>query len=313
VAAPRLARLLPAWATLAHPIVKHEASLWRRSPGWLLLRLVLLAGVLAFIFMPASCGLLAASAAYLDDSNLPVAIAIAGGSLTGALFLAGNAAGWVVGLLASLVGATLIARERERQTWPLLRITTLTTAAILGAKLSTVFYALRHVLHGTALLRLLSLVAGSLTGALVLAAAWRGGANLAAAFDLSGLGASDRLALALYTGPVLVSVAGWVVQPYFAALYNGSLGLAASSMARSQGAAITLAFAAHIVLALGLYLPAQLLLSGIQMTIDPAGRASTVVIGGLYAGRAVLALALQVGVLAAVLALAHRRIEDMQD
>src|SRR5262245_48536313 len=107
---------LPRWARRAHPIVYNETRHWAQSRAWRLPRQLLVFGGRRFIVMPAACSLL------ITLPNRPAssasAVLMLGGFFTLGLGLLSSLAVWFTHLSASIVGATLIARERESQTWP---------------------------------------------------------------------------------------------------------------------------------------------------------------------------------------------------
>jgi hypothetical protein len=256
-AAPRQ----PAWARPTHPVFRRELGRWQRSRAWRLLRaspwvapLVLALGLL----LAAGAGALSA-----DTQALPSATAlVAGATFVGVAATLSGLLNWLLGLMASLFGAVLIARERENQNWPFLRVTTLTSFEILGGKLAALLHMLAGPAHTIAAIRLAALLGGA--GAVVFAAA-NAGFTLAELVDL----ADSLVAQALLPGPALLvtaSVGGldiliwliyWLIEPYFNAVYNSLIGLAASTLASTRGRAIALVFVGHLVLSLAIYAPAQ--------------------------------------------------------
>ncbi len=253
----------PAWATTQNPVYRYETGRWRRSrfrrfmqpAAWS----VALFFFLLFVGLPATCaGLVAvapsssgpsASSSRLSDFLSAAVLFLL---VSGGLSALANA---LMGLVSSALAATLIARDRETQTWPLLRLTTLTPGQIVGGKLAAFFNILRSSMHLVALWR-----------ALIIAAALGGGVLFVLASpDLQSVLDGLRTAVPLEAGLTLagvgliglMAVAYWLVEPYFTVAYSGAVGLAVSTFARTRRWAIALVFITQVVLALALYWPVQ--------------------------------------------------------
>jgi hypothetical protein len=243
-------------------------------------RYLLWGGSLTFLLVPAACALVFTVSSQLT-SPAETILAL-GGVFTLGLAIISTLAHWLNSLSASILGASLIARERESQTWPFLRLTSLSSADIAGGKLMAVLYTLAQPLYLVTGLRVLALLSGLAT--LLLAGAASGltlpavQALLRPAFQELFLTPAQELG-GLFFGSIglLAALAAWFIEPFFGVLYNGLLGLAVSTLARSSGAAIVLVFAAHFGLALGLYGPANqlvtLLLLPLTQNIGPGGTA----------------------------------------
>lgn len=278
---------------------------------------MLWAGLLLFLAVPLACPLLVNLAAP-GYASAAEAILINGGTITFALAVVSGVASLLNGLLAGLLGATLISRERECQSWTFLRLTTLTSVEIIGGKLTAVLRSLAWPLHFALALRLLALGAGLAT--LVLAAAASGltwEAVLAIWNSLAGEFANaNGLALQLSLLVSLpIGLAYWLLEPYFSALYAAGVGLAASTMARSRGTAIVLTVAVHLGLGLGVYAPAQQAMSLGMVLLMP--NAPSLVLGllPLYSvtGPIMAQTGLQAGVLVACLLFAFHRAERLSE
>jgi hypothetical protein len=309
---------LPAWVRPTHPIVRNEIRHWAQSRGWRFMRILLVGGTLTFLVAPAGCAaLFAISSQPLSPVEL---ILVTGGVFTLGLAVISVLVQWLNSLSASILGATLIARERQSQTWPFLRLTSLTSIDIAGGKLAALLYTLAQPIALVLGLRLLALLGGLATALLAIAAS---GLTLPA---LQGLLQSLFDELLLSTGQaqlgltfgiagVLTALAAWFIEPVFSVLYNALLGLAVSTLARSSGAAIVLVFAAHFGLALGVYAPAQqvgtLMLLPLTQNIDAGGAAVLVLLA------VVLPLALQavlpVVVMVACVIFTLKRLERLGD
>ena len=251
---------LPAWARPGHAIVRYERRHWHESRGWRLVRRLLWGGALTFVFFPALCALVFNLTATF---NSPAEFILSlGGTFTLGLLFTSTLALWFNNLSASFLAATLIARERESQTWPLLRLTTLTSVDLLGGKLAALAYTLAGPVQLILALRALAVLSGLAT----LALAWL-------ASDLDARAVREFLALLFAEAPfsvielfllevtilggALLALATWLVEPVAGVVYNAAVGAAASTLARSRGTAVVLVVAAQFALGLGLYAPAQ--------------------------------------------------------
>lgn len=254
---------LPAWVRRNHPIVRNETGHWARSRGWRLARNLIWAGSsLTFSLAPAGAALLFGWQSHV--AGLPQAILAAGGVFTLGLVLISTLVNWATNLSANILGATLIARERQSQTWPFLRLTSLSSIDIAGGKLMALLYTLARPLQLVAALRLLAVAAGLVTLALAYAAS---GLTIRQVIRLIGVigplpiqlaepTSQTWLVVVLSGAGLLVALVNWLAEPFFGALYNGVVGLTVSTLARSPASAIVMVFAAHFGLALGLYAPA---------------------------------------------------------
>jgi hypothetical protein len=316
----------PAWATTQNPVFRYETGRWRRSrfrrffqpAAWS----VALFFFLMFVCLPAACaGLLAfapsisaspgSDARLSDFFSASVLFILLSGALSGLANL-------LLGLVSSALAATLIAREREAQTWPMVRLTTLTPGQIVGGKLAAFFYTLKSSMHLVAVWR----------GLTVVAALGAGGLFILTTPDLQGMLASfrsllppDGLTLTGLGLVVLISLASWLIEPYFTVIYNGAVGLAVSTFARTRRWAIALVFITQFTLGLAVYWPIQQVAALVpfaflaflyqinpRATIDPTAW-TLPTIGMQFALLAVL----QTGVLAACLATAFYRAGQLSD
>src|SRR6185503_2115875 len=152
---------LPAWVRPTHPIVHNEIRHWAHSRGWRAVRYLLWGGSLIFLLVPAGCAVLFTISSQLRSPA--EMILTLGGVFTLGLAVISTLAHWLNSLSASVLGATLIARERESQTWPFLRLTSLTSADIAGGKLVALLYTLARPLALVTGLRVLALLSGLAT------------------------------------------------------------------------------------------------------------------------------------------------------
>ncbi len=257
---------LPTWTRVSHPIVRQELRQWGRSAVWRNLRRGMWGCSVSILLAPGLCVLLNYLTLRQVQRGPAEVILTTGAGLTLGLVAVGLLANWLTGLIATLLGATLIAREREYLTWPFLRLTTLTTLDIAGGKLAALLRSLVGTLNAIAGVRLLAVLTGVVTVGLALAASgldWR-----RALPELFGLLPRATLEWALVAGAgalvVVTALGGWLLEPYFSAVYNGVVGLTASSLARSRGTSIIIAIAVHFAVGIGVYGMAQ---QGLQLVL----------------------------------------------
>jgi hypothetical protein len=315
--APRPLWRLPAWARRQHPVVREELRRWKWFPNRGGRQAAAFFGLI--LLAPLLCGGSVGLGAALTQAEW---IGVAGATTTLAALALSGLVHWLMGLAATIFGATLIAREREEQRWPYLRVTPLTSTEIVGGKLASLLYMLRWPMHLAAALRLFALGAGALTLALLAVAGGVTAAEISAVLgEVWALApeAPPSLLLTLSVGGVDLAAAlvFWLAQPYYDGLYNAVVGLTASTFARTRGLAIGLAFATHLVLSLVIYAPAQqiaYILIAAFMSLN-GGRPSDTLLGLLVAGpvQIGLSIAIGVGVIAGCLALSVQRVERLGD
>ena len=322
-----MSSLWPAWATPRNPIFRREVASWRRlrflrylqPAAWSI-------GVflgLVFLGVPFTCLALLVwvppSSAYPVSAWQPSDFFAAGLMFLLVSGAVSGLANGLLGIIASVLAATLIAREREAQTWSPVRLTTLTTTQIVGGKLAAFLHLLRNSMHLVALWRALTLAA-ALGGGVLFVLAAPELADVTAA--LKELGVLDSLLAVGGLGLLgLIGVAAWLLEPYFTVVYNGGVGLAVSTFARSRRWAIALVFITQFALGLAVYAPVQQLTALLPVAflsflfaLNPAAPVSPggwmVPVMGL---QFVVALALQLGVLAASVGVALYRVERLSD
>jgi hypothetical protein len=308
----------PGWARPAHPVFRFEARRWRRSRASRLLRgsvwvtpIILLLGILVAL---GAAGLSANALAPQSD-----VLIVAGGTYVFLLATVSALFNWLVGLAGSLLGASLIARERETQNWPFLRVTTLSTVEIVGGKLAALLQLLVKPAHAIALLRLGALGGGAVALGLAVASS---GVTPEEALDavtsfepLAFLPASSLLLAASVGGLGLLAwITYWLIEPYFNVLYNSAIGMTASSLARTRGLAIGLTFVIHLILGLAVYAPVQqfaylLFAFGFGQLGDLASNVLTTLI--LFTLQFGLLIGLQGGAMLACLAFTLKRLDGL--
>lgn len=306
---------LPAWARPSHPIVRYERRHWQASAVWRVAGSVLWGGSLVFLLVPAACSILfTVTSTFQTPAELVLGI---GGLFSVGLVLITALLSGLNSLSASILGATLIARERESQTWTFLRLTTLPSHELALGKLMALFYTLARPVILITALRGLAVVSGLVTVAL--------------AYFVSGLTPEQFLQITaalvaeITTNPaellpglvfgLLGALAGlvfWLVEPLWSVVYNGVLGLAASTVGRSRGAAIGLVFALHFGIGLGLYAPAQQLsLLATAPLVQLPGALSVLLPVGIIVIQTLLLVVLNWGVLIGALIFSLRRVETL--
>jgi hypothetical protein len=320
VAHAPVAQRLPGWISPAHPVFRRELNRWRRSRAWRWLRgspwsVPLLVGLGV---------LMAGGAAALSAETFasPAEIALmAGGTFVLVLATTSAMLNWLLGLLASLYGAALVARERESQNWPFLRVTTLTSLDILGGKLAALLHVLARPAGAIVILRLAALLGG--VAAVALAATTSGARPdqvremLESLESMSLMPRSALLVTASIGGlDFAIWLLFWLIEPYFNAVYNSAIGLTASTLARTRGRAIALVFAGHLGLALVIYAPIQqlaylLVALGFSTVANPADPVINSLV--LFSVQFGLSVVLQAGAMLACLLFSLWRVERLGD
>jgi hypothetical protein len=236
-------------AVLEHPILRLELQRVRRKRWWpgrrfFLFYPVLLGGALG-------CGVMLA---LTDSLGVQVAAAVTGGpviclvsAVTGLLSLALS---WI----APALTATTIARERELGTFDLLRTTLLTERSIVLGKLGGCVVKLWPAILALVLLCPFQLV-------------WMVGSGVTGLGSLGGLyylpmfmidytstpSISGRLLVAL-----LITVVAGLLRPWGDMALHTVMGLFVSTLARSSGVAVAIAYGAIIAVRAGLWLATSL-------------------------------------------------------
>ena len=309
---------LPGWVRGSHPVVRFETRHWAHSRAWRAARGLVWGGSLTFILVPALCAVLFSLQSHFTSPA--EAILTLGGVFAVGLAVLSTLAVWFSNISASILGATLITRERESQTWPFLRLTNLSALEIAGGKFMALFYTLVGPLRLITGLRLLALSAGALTLALTYVASGLSTHELAALFvplfGQFGLTSGQWLGLGLF-GILAASwiALTWLIEPFFGLLYYGVIALTMSTIVRSRGAAIVLVVAAHFCLALGLYAPVSQLSTLFFTPLLATGNQTAAL--GFVVLTAVLQIGLQTllpwAVMAACALFTVRRLERLSD
>ncbi|HKZ68868.1 MAG TPA: hypothetical protein VJ020_02250 [Anaerolineales bacterium] len=233
----------PAWTSANHPVARRELKQWfkhRRSLRWLWLLFIL----------PPLCGPASLVTTLLAVYNLSAPIEdippeALGFSISGAFVLGlwGLQAflGWGVGLFAAIGTATTVAHERETLNWPLLRITTLSTAEIVLAKITALLRWLSPPVLFLAGLRILTVV-----GTLAFIYLWNKDI-----FNLPKDSWGSLTAITIFFLPICVATT------FTDLVYNASIGLFSSTLLRTSAGSLAVGFGALGLLWMFVFLPAQ--------------------------------------------------------
>lgn len=263
---------LPKWIHRQHPLVHHELRHWDRARPWRWVKRALWGSAGVFLLLPVSCAFIfGVTATYTSDTERVVTF---GGLFAFGAFVLSALAEAFLGLVANIIGATLIARERETQNWLFLRLTLLEDSELIGGKLTALIYVLREPLLLVFVLRSLAVLGGLVTLGLVallnpsaLASLATAGQSLWESSPLEMFGVLVGIGLTVVT-----TLFGFTLSPFFNLFYNGLVSLATSTFLRSRSIAIIVTFVTHFALGIGLYAPVQQVFSlglGVLMSTSP--------------------------------------------
>jgi len=241
--------MIPSWASNDHPIVQRETALWKkRSRRWTWVWII-------FLLLPLMCsGICGLSMTpLLAEANSAGEWLVAGGAIIGVtLWMLHGFLMFGIWLLSSIGTSTVIARERETQNWSLLRITPLNIAEIIHAKVVGVLRWLTLPLALAVILRIV-MVAILFIAAIVVIFFAVGAASLTPQLQTT-------LALGSVVASLIVAVY-LIVELAAVMLYNCSIGLLSSVLARTSANAIAIMFILHFGINFFVIVPAQ------QMTV----------------------------------------------
>lgn len=243
-----------------NPIYQHEVKGWSYMRLWAGLRrgCLPLLGILLLVGL--MCG---GSVALLLLNNAPdwngiVAILI--GALIG-LMAAGEMVRWGTGLLATLLSSTTISAEVEAQTFGLLRLTDLSAREIVLAKFGATFRQFWLPLLTVAGVRILSVLGLGLTLGLV-ALNDPSVATAASGAVESTVPALQSAAVVGVTIVVIIAVMVWLLYyftvPILRTFTFATLGIFASSLAKTRSGGLTLALAIRVGLWVLTYTASQI-------------------------------------------------------
>jgi hypothetical protein len=241
---------LPRWASLDHPVVKRELSVWRHlSPRWETLWNNVW---FLFLFLPmfgsVLCGL-----AVLVGSNLYGARAVV--PFLAALWLLQILPSWGIKVFASLGASLCLTREREQANWVLMRITPLSVSHIVGAKIAGLIHWMSEPLIIVLIMRVIAAIA---TSVMVVSL------TQTPAISTSSFGIAFRFQPSVWFGGAALSILIFTfsfIEIASSLMYNCGIGLMASSLARNSTTAIVINFTLQLILWLFIFLPLQRILA----------------------------------------------------
>jgi len=283
---------LPAWASASHPIARREQTLWGRALRpwrWVWIPLALLP-----LCCSAVCALSALPVALTENTAETWLFALGLVLFIGVWGLQGFL-GFGLNLFLSIGASTLIARERETQNWPMLRITTLHVPEIVGAKIAALLRQSRWPIGAVLAARLFAAAITTLYagGALyVFARAPEIAADTAA---LTGLWVS-------FGASAIALTAYFIVELIAGVFYNCGVGLLASCFSRATGAAVGITFVLHFVLWFLVLTPIQQILVPLIAALSaafPPDVSALMFVGASIVSSFLLPLAFEIGVAAA--------------
>jgi hypothetical protein len=239
---------LPAWAQASHPVARRERAVWHQIYsrwGWLLLLLALLP-----CGCSALCSLSSVPAVFAADTPTIGLLVLFAWIILVGVWLTSGLWAWILGTVAGVGGAIMVAREREMLNWSLLRLTTLTIREILAAKLA----ALGRILWWPAI-AILSLETAGVTLMVI------GGVI---GILIAGRTDPADFPLELQVEIIILLVGLWPLSVFYLVFtnvlnlaYNGALGLLTSTFTRTSGNAVGLTLVASFAINLLIFLPIQ--------------------------------------------------------
>ncbi len=272
------------WTPGGDPIYRREMAGWSYPGPWrsiqrgcLPLIAVLLGG--SVCLCSGSCGVTVLPSAQPPAQWLLLPLALGAGLLVGESLL-----GAITGLITTALAATTVSAEMEAQTYGLLRLTAVSPRQIVLAKLAAVFHQVRTPVLVMMTLRLLLLLLGLVTAA---------GLTLVALQDSGGAASSQTPPAALpvavpplpgLTGALtalyvalgvlaLMLIALWLayylLRPALDILLFGSLGIFASSLARTRANGLLTAAGLRILLGAIAYVAGQVLSASFSLISLP--------------------------------------------
>lgn len=236
---------LPRWASLEHPVVKREISVWRHlSPRW---ETTWNNVWFLFLFLPMFGSILCGLATLIGAFYNPRAVM----PFLAALWLLQILPSWGIKVFASLGAALSITREREQANWILMRLTPLSITHIIGAKIAGLIHWMSEPLIILLIMRVIAAVATSVMVASL---------TQTPAVSTSSFGIAFRFQPSMWIGGAALSILIFTfsfIEIASSLLYNYGVGLMASSLARNSTTAIVINFTLQLILWLFIFLPLQ--------------------------------------------------------
>ena len=238
--------MIPSWASNDHPIVQRETALWKkRSRQWAWVWII-------FLLLPLMCSGLCS----LSMTPLLIEANSAGGwlfsiaaILSVTLWMLHGFLMFGIWLLSSIGASTVIARERETQNWSLLRITTLNIPEIVHAKVVGVLRWLSLPLALAVVLRIAMVSLMFIVAILVIFSVTIRTATITPQLQAA-------LVVASLAACIIIAIY-FIIELAAAILYNCSIGLLSSVLARTSANAIAIMFVLHFGISFFLIAPIQ--------------------------------------------------------
>jgi len=236
---------LPRWASLDHPVVKRELSVWRHlSPRW---ENIWNNVWFLFLFLPMFGSVLCGLATLIGAFYSPQAVV----PFLAALWLLQILPSWGIKVFASLGASLCLTREREQANWILMRVTPLSVAPITVEKIAGLIHWLSEPLIIILIMRAIAAIA---TSVMVVSL------TQTPAVSTSSFGIAFRFQPSAWFGGAMLSILIFTfsfVEIASSLLYNCGIGLMASSLARNSTTAIVINFTLQLILWLFIFLPLQ--------------------------------------------------------
>jgi hypothetical protein len=296
---------LPYWATPSHPIARRELIVWRKGGLslwwlWIIFLLPPLCGALGLFFSLLSAVFSFNSASAFNEVPAEFWAGITGGTLLTALWGMQAFLGWGLGLFVVIGSAGVIARERESQNWPLLRLTSFDVPDIVSAKMVAILRGLIRPLMALLILRVLSVV-GTVVFVYILAAVTRN---------------NDGQQLQAITVNAILFLPFFLLTALSGTLYTSALSTLVSSIVRTPAVALAMSFVTLLLLWLFAFLPIQYvaytIIDRLAQALLPYWVSSQILIPIIIAGFALPAV-MQIGVAALALGLSFERAGRLEE
>lgn len=245
------------------PIYRHEIEGWSYIRVWSGLRRGCLPLLLVILLGGLLCGGSVAGLILLSGSSTTwdtVIFSLLIGGLIG-MMAAGEMVRWVTGLLATVLSATTISAEVEAQTFGLLRLTDLSTREIVLAKFGATFRQFHLPLMIVAIVRVLFVVGMAATVGLFFLTDPNAANTVGPIPSDVTLLPWQSVAGAVVAAAVIIAVLVWLLYYFTAPTLRtftfATLGIFASSLAKTRGGGLMLALAMRAALWIISYIGSQ--------------------------------------------------------
>lgn len=297
---------LPLWATSAHPITRREMTLWRKAGLslwwlWIIFLLPPLCGALSLLFSVFSAAVSFGSTTSLNAFPPEFWTGMIGGTALAALWGMQAFLGWGIGIFAVIGSAGVIARERESQNWPLLRLTAFDVPDIISAKIAAVLRGLVRPVLAVLILRGLSVV-GTVSFAYLLAA-------------INHTGNNDQQLQTITLNAVLF-LPCFLLTVVTGTFYTCAISTFVSSIVRTPAVALAMSFLALLLAWLFIFLPVQYTVYNVMdqviQAVLPYWVNSQILLPAIIAGFVIPAM-MQIGLAAIALGLSFERARRLEE